>query len=82
MAQADILTGKILPGPVQSGQFAVMGILRRDIVPSVVRRISRNELFPLSPHLQRQVNRVGGHPVGFMGGDEDGDVHDTPFTSH
>lgn len=82
MAQADVFTVKILPGPVKPSQFAVMGILRRDIVPGIVRRISRNQRFSLSPHLQRQINRVGGHPVGFMGGDEDSDVHDTPFTSH
>lgn len=51
MAQADIVALQILPGPVQPGQFAVMGILRRNVVPGIIRRISRNKLFPLSPHL-------------------------------
>lgn len=74
MAQADAVTFQILPGPIQPGEFTVVGIFGRDVISRIVPCKTQRSL-PLRPNLEREVNRVRWDPVGFVDGDEDFGVH-------
>ena len=79
MGQADGIAGQIFPGPVQAGQLAVMGVLGRDVLTGIIPGVPGNALFARSPHLHRQIHRVGGHPVGFVGRHYNAEVHPSTF---
>ena len=65
MAEPDIFAVQILPGPVKPRKLAEMGILGRDIVSGVVRRVAEG-WFSLRTDLEWEINVIGWHPVGFM----------------
>ena len=79
MGQANGIAGQVFPGPVQAGQLAVMGVLGRDVLAGIIPGIPGNALFAGGPHLHRQIHRVGGHPVGFVGRHYNAEVHPSTF---
>lgn len=56
MAQSDAVTVHILPGPIQPGQFTIIGVLGGNIVPPIIPR-KPQRILPLRPNLEREVNR-------------------------
>lgn len=75
MAQSDAVTVHILPGPIQPGEFTIIGVLGGNIVPRIIPR-KPQRILPLRPNLEREVDRVRRDPIGFVDGDEDFCLHD------
>lgn len=74
MAETDIFAVQIFPGPVKSCQFAVIRILRGNMISGIIRKISQR-FFPCRPHMKRYIYIVIGHPVFFMGRYQYLDIH-------
>lgn len=74
MAEPDILAVQILPGPVKPRELAEMGILCGNIVSGVVWGVAER-FFALCADLKREVDRIIRHPIFFVSGDEDLNVH-------
>ena len=72
MNKAYIIAVQILPRPIDPGEFAVSGVLDRDVVSHIVllipeiKGISLSVLLALSAHMDRKIKRVTGHSVFFM----------------
>ena len=65
MAQSDILALQVLPGPVQPGELAEVGVFGGNVVPGVVSGESQWGL-PRRANVERQVDGVGWGPIGFV----------------
>ena len=73
MDEADGVGVEVLPGPVEACEFAEMGIFDGYVVARIVLSEAQVAL-AFGADVEREVNRVAGHPVGFMGSNEDFDV--------
>ena len=66
MEPADGIAGQILPGPVQAGQLAVMGVLGRDVLTGIIPGVPECSLCPQPPPAPADTPGRR-HPVGFVG---------------
>ncbi len=78
VAEADVVGGQVLPGPVEAGEFAVVGVFAGNVVAGVVGGVGEG-FFPFGAYVEGHVYVFRRHPVFFVGGDEDGDVHGGSF---
>lgn len=68
VAEADVVGGEILPGPVEAGELAVVGVLLGNIVARIVGCVGKGGL-PLGADVEGHVYVVRRHPVFLVGGD-------------
>lgn len=72
--ESDIVGGQVFPGPVETGEFAVVRIFRADVVAGVV-ALEAYPLFACVADVDWQVAGVCWHPVRLVRRDEYLDVH-------
>ena len=73
MDESEIVRLEVLPRPVESGQLAVVGVLRADVVPGVVTDVAEIRL-ARGTDLQGQELRRRGHRIGFVRRDQESEI--------
>ena len=68
VAQADVVGPEVLPGPVEAGEFAVVGVFDGNIVPGVVGCVGKG-ILAFGADVEGHVYIVCRHPVFLVGGD-------------